>query len=516
MSGMKRFLSNKANLIFIVLIAIVFIANQSYITAFFRPSSVHVWRQCDGASYALNYYQNGATFLKPQVMHRLAKDGIAVSELPIVYKLAAWCYSIFGFRDYFIRWIHFAIYLLGLFYLLRLTKEFTRNIILQLIPISFLLTAPFIYYYALNFLPDVAALSLSLVGLFYFYKYQNKALLQWLLKAVFWFTLAGLLKVSSMILFVGCMLYLIYQFLRLRLSSKVNNTNNLDNKNISLFLKTSIVLLGGVGIIFCWVIYCQHIAVTSGYNGNLLGILPYWDNLPADNSYIWLRIKTEWAQVFFNKFQLIILALGLVINLIFWRQVHSFLQFLLITTFLGVSCYCALWYQAFMHHDYYFINLYILPIVILLAFISLVEKKGWMEMKINFLIYPLLLLGTIYAIMYSSKIQQERYFNAKHQVVNPAWYSIEPYLRSIGIKRTDFVYSIPDPSTNISLYLMNNIGFTFCYTANDFEKYITDQRVKYLLVADSLITMSKNVQPYCSLDKKVGFYKGIQIYKVTH
>jgi len=38
--------------------------------------------------------------------------------------------------------------------------------------------------------------------------------------------------------------------------------------------------------------------------------------------------------------------------------------------------------------------------------------------------------------------------------------TITPYLSEIGIKRTDRVLSLPDESINISLYLMDQKGYT--------------------------------------------------------
>ena len=43
---------------------------------------------------------------------------------------------------------------------------------------------------------------------------------------------------------------------------------------------------------------------------------------------------------------------------------------------------------------------------------------------------------------------------------NIEMFDIEPYLRSLGIERTDVVYCTPDQSINISLYLADQKGFT--------------------------------------------------------
>jgi hypothetical protein len=41
---------------------------------FFRPQSVHFWRQSDCASQALNYYQNGMHFGKPEIHNQVSDE----------------------------------------------------------------------------------------------------------------------------------------------------------------------------------------------------------------------------------------------------------------------------------------------------------------------------------------------------------------------------------------------------------------------------------------------------------
>jgi len=96
-----------------------------------------------------------------------------------------------------------------------------------------------------------------------------------------------------------------------------------------------------------------------------------------------------------------------------------------------------------------------------------------------------------------------------------AYETVSPYLRSIGIQRADRVISIPDPSFNISLCLMDQKGFTdFGYY--DFEgdrriKKFISMGAKYLIINDTIILKDRRyLKPY--LKNKIGEYKNILIY----
>ena len=79
-----------------------------------RPQSVHVWRQTDCVSYALNYYQNNQPFFEPQTHTQTGKNGHTVSEFPIIYYMAGKLYHIFGPKEAIIRAINFAVFFIGM------------------------------------------------------------------------------------------------------------------------------------------------------------------------------------------------------------------------------------------------------------------------------------------------------------------------------------------------------------------------------------------------------------------
>ena len=92
---------------------------------------------------------------------------------------------------------------------------------------------------------------------------------------------------------------------------------------------------------------------------------------------------------------------------------------------------------------------------------------------------------------------------------------ITPYLRSLGIEREDKVYCTPDQSINISLYLMDQKGFTdFFRNGVSFTEKIELfklHELKYVIVGD---TSKLDVKPISLGLKEIGEYNGAQIYSV--
>ncbi len=111
-----------------------------------RPQSVHHWRQSDCASIALNYYQTGMHFFKPQT-HNLTSDKNksgynATSEIPIVYYFIAFLYKIFGYHESIYRLLNTLLFLTALFYLFRTLMLWLRSYFWSATITLFLFTSP--------------------------------------------------------------------------------------------------------------------------------------------------------------------------------------------------------------------------------------------------------------------------------------------------------------------------------------------------------------------------------------
>lgn len=413
---------------FVVVVALTIVTNQAYKTFFFRPCSYHQWRQSDGASYALNYYQYHKPFLPSQVHHRFAQDGKAMSELPLVYYIASKFYRIFGFHDYYIRLLHFSIFLLGLYYLIKITALYTRNILLQLIPFLFTISSPYLFFYGANFLPDVAALSLSIAGLYYFLLFDSNQKLKYIYHLCFFFVLAALLKISAIILFIaviGCFALKIIK-------------PNANYTKISTAQKIIICALFclSISIVFEWIQYDKYVAAHYHFGGNLFGFLGIWETEKDLRNWIFFRLYNNWMHVILAKFTWVSLAIGSVLLMLNLRRAHNTLATLILLTTLGVLAYMIAFFKVFDVHDYYLVTSFCLPILVFIAIVDLINKKQWMSHpKAKYPLAVFFILLFAYASYKSAWEQNYRYFGNEYNTFNKDYYTVEPYLRSIGIKK---------------------------------------------------------------------------------
>ena len=91
--------------------------------------------------------------------------------------------------------------------------------------------------------------------------------------------------------------------------------------------------------------------------------------------------------------------------------------------------------------------------------------------------------------------------------------TIEPYLLSLGIKRSDRVISLADDSPNIALYFMNVKGWHMSRTIND-EEILNAMKngAQYFITNDSLQLKRERIKPF--LSEKLGSFFNVQIFKI--
>jgi hypothetical protein len=152
----------------------------------------------------------------------------------------------------------------------------------------------------------------------------------------------------------------------------------------------------------------------------------------------------------------------------------------LVTLFLGVSLYLALWFVTFDNHDYYFIAPLVFPMTMLVSTLWLMKRydphvfrSPWA--KVAFL----LLLGyhAVYAMNNhemrtrgSASLNIDAFVPVYHASELEHWnmtqywnlsglIDIEPIARAAGIRKDDLIVVTPDESVCSSLYLSGQRGF---------------------------------------------------------
>ena len=522
----------KGIILFIVSILLVSFFYDFHTILFKTNSSVHQWRQADCLSITQNYYKENLPFLKPKQHHKsneLKGERGVLSEFPLIYYTVAKLWKIFGKSEAIFRGLNLFIVFLGLFYLFKTALQYFKNKYLALMFPLFLFTSPILVYYSNNFISNAPAFGLVLIGWYYFYQYYLLSKEKYLLITLGIFLLAGLLKASALFSF-----FAIGGIFLLELIPKVY-----FKKQSKIFKKHQVLYFISVLIVFfSWYSYATFYSDSNGNSWVFLkGILPIWE-LSED------RIIDTFSKIYhiqlnriFNPFIHLATLSLFVFNILNFKKINPFIITINIFLFLGVLTFCILFFQVFDIHDYYFINTLIFPVFTWFTFFSylknntnLISKKIFYIPLIIILLYSIFISGVINRHKYNTKDVIARsgldyisehdkgvmgWFQFDSKKNQEAWKTITPYLRELGIERETPVMVIDDISINISLYNMDQVGYTsYCNKRNFPDKVLfsISKGVEYLIISEY-----RSTEPGYSKFKKyfkhqVGKHKNLLIF----
>lgn len=476
-------------------------------TLFYAPQSVHIWRQTNSLSLAMNYYQDNLPFLKPEMHNHFPEGGYSgksVGEFPVIYYLVAMLWKIFGYHIWIFKLVHLLIFYFGLLSLfLTLKKLFQNNYWAGFLSLI-VFTSPMIIFYGPNFLPDVPALAFVFMAWYFMSRFlmHRKAINLWI--SALLFCIAMLLKVTSAISFIAVGGWIIYEMLFLKENARV----------FSFRLKHILPFLLILFPVIIWYLYVEH--YNSQYKGHFSyhGIWPAWD-ITKDQfrRIIDVQDKIYFKEMFlpFTQFLTIAIWLFLLLRI---KKIKPVYRYFLIVLPTGAFFQLLLWFQVLDGHDYYMINLLVVFVAVWAIFIKHLKVFIPLPAKI---LYGLAVLFFALNVWTAHHRHNARYTGWMNDMYNnmKALLEIEPQFRNWGISPEDKVISLPDMTINGSLVFMNRKGYTeFGSDLSNPETYYSriEHGAKYLIINDSTILSRSYLQPF--LQNKIGEYKNIRVYNL--
>jgi 4-amino-4-deoxy-L-arabinose transferase-like glycosyltransferase len=132
------------------------------------------WRQADVAMIAENFYQHGFSLLYPQINWAGSAPGYVGTEFQLTPFMAALLYGVFGVQDWIGRSVSVLFFALSVpfFYLLVNKISNTRS---ALWAAGIYMLTPLGIFASRSFMPDMASLSLSIVALYLFGTWLERA-----------------------------------------------------------------------------------------------------------------------------------------------------------------------------------------------------------------------------------------------------------------------------------------------------------------------------------------------------
>lgn len=519
----------KSDFIFVLLFSIFSLVYYSGVIDK-GPLSTHVWRQTDCLSLT-HHYAQGANFLSPEMHLQLGDNftsGKTAGEFPVLYYIVGKLWNLFGESYLIYRVFYLFILFTGLYALYKSFTILFKDSYWAIAIALLIFTSPVYVFYGVSFLTDVPAMSFIFIALYFLIKYiQGKKKVQFFIAMLF-FTLAGLIKISSLIsfAFIGVIFFLeLFPF-------KTLGYRKLFNHKLYEWLGFTLVL----ALIFSWYYYAHYFNSIHSFKYTFNNIYPLWLMNNHDISNLIKDIKYHVSQVFFSKTILYCLLFIFLINLMLIKKMPllGFLSNIIIT--LGSIAYFILWAPLMGVHDYYYSALLILFIAIIIPFIYFVKSNHNEIFKSKIVkVFIGLILGFnfwyCYTINHLKTLQIENKpfpIVGNHEFVNyMTWLNwdiktnlyrferMKPYVKELGIKKTDKVISLPDPTLNATLYLLNQKGWT------NFSNYNTSEQIdlliqngaKYLFISNPDLLNEEFLKPF--MQNEIGGFEGVKIFKLS-
>lgn len=512
----------------LLLIGIAFAYNYHKIL-FLRPQSIHQWRQCDCLSLTMNYYQEGMIFFSPSV-HWIgcSDDGKTVGELPVINYFVAFLWKIFGHHESIFRAVNLLIVISGLFVLWKFLEGILKDSFWAITLTLLLFTSPVLVNYSINFLPDAPAFGLTLIGWYFFWKFYQNDKLKLLYTSQLFFLLGALIKIASLLSYIAVLAVFFIELLNIY---NFKTGDKIFKKPLRQGLPFVIVAICTIS----WYAFAIHYSNENRIYMFFTGIRPIWELSYQAIQQIFQSFLNNTLPQFFSNSLLILTGILFIVLFLFFKKVNKLYYTITVLLFIGVACFYVLFFPLFKVHDYYLINLLIFFIFVWITFFHFL-KNNYLKYYKSIALKSVFILFLGYNVYYCAEKTKVKYINYDSLIISSEemkywnwhhwWYNdhikafetITPYIRSLGIKRTDKVISIPDPSPNITLYLMDQKGWTDldCSPLEGRERIIEKigKGAMYLFINDSKIYKEEYIQPF--IKNKIGTYKNIDIYDLIH
>ena len=251
--------------------------------------------------------------------------------------------------------------LTGFYFLFRLVYEKTSNFFLAIFPGAFMLSSPVFAYYAGNYLPDTFSTSIVFIGFYFLFKYLESKGTKALVLCLAMFTLAGLVKTTSVIfLLAAAGILLLYSLFKPRLLT-------LKQKWI-LFAGSAL----GLGLIASYTVYNKYLNNKHQAWLFLADIKPIKDKEMLE--YIKLRFFEVWQFEYFSRLQYVLIGLGgAFFILVLITQLKKRLPqiAMALISLLGALCFFVLMGEQLIDHDYYIISAFYPVLMLFLLLVTL-------------------------------------------------------------------------------------------------------------------------------------------------
>ena len=475
---MKALTTNKTLLgslvALLLIVATGLFLQRGYMNEF--PTHIHAWAEQDHYALTIGFMNNGFDFFHPETMiynkqfpgwWKEAYDTTITSvDFPIHEYTVALLMKLLGttspwvFRLWTLLWAF-----LGLFFLYKTANRITGSWMKSALVTAIALTSPVYTYYMNGFLPSIPALSLGIIGLWFYLKYYDSNLRKHFHLSIAFLTLAMLMRTTFAIELIAILCFELLRVFR---------------KETSFLDKLPSVLISAA-LFVAYFLWNKHLR-------DLYGTIFLNELLPPED---WQDAKelvadtyTTWRFQYFQRVQyLVFLIIALAaIGVSIYQSVKNkkeqvaskkplSLWWLPLIEIFGCLLFSVAMMQQLPYHDYYLLDTFFLPVLLLITLTLDVLPTNKGRIYSQGLCY---LFGVACAIMVTggSKSQVERRYTEDRAVIPYFSYQdSDKLLDSLDVPRDAKILCLYGYAQNGPFIQMGRKGYTMF--EDDEELFLT-------------------------------------------
>jgi hypothetical protein len=422
------------------------------------PAGMHLWTQSDHYALARGFVENGLDFFHPQtfvyhhqypaVFDPANQSLITAVDFPIHNYIPAVVMKLSGSNSPAIMSVYMLlISVLGLVYLFRLAYLFNRSVALSFLVVGFVACSPVFTFYQVRFIPSVPTLSTAIIGLYYALRYRSEKNFRHFLLALVFLTLSALTRMTFVLPLLAWFGYEFLFFVRER-----------EDR-----FRKAIAVSASISLLAAYFLYNRYLRST--YGGLFLDAF-----MPAGSWKDLVEIVAEitriWKYEYITKAHYIVLLAGLA--LLFYRllrqqrPLRGTIRPLWLVVFLlaGSTAFFLLMCVQFLAHDYYAIDVFFVPVIVLVCLLSakIVPSKPTgrtIAMVFTVLAIPLMVFFNLE--VQKKRIEAERW--GLNTMVVRNFKDSKQLLEKLHIPKDEKLVSLDPLPRNVPFLYMNRTGY---------------------------------------------------------
>jgi len=441
----------------VVIVLLGFILQKNYINEF--PSHIHAWAQSDRYAIAKGFVNNGLNLSKPETFvlnHQFpggfkmtSKESITSVDFPIHEYIVAAFMKTFGSTSPWLFRTYTLLYsFLGLFFLFKLAKLLTGSFKKAIFVVVIAATSPVFVYYQNGFLPTIPSLSNAIIGLYFYFNFSKNRQAKYFIIAILFLTVAALNRTTFLIPLIAVV--------------SIEFVLALKRKSIKKYQIVSVSL--SMICIVGYVLYNNYLRALHG--SMFLNYL-----MPAcsfDEAVDILTIvKEKWTYAYFSTTHYFVFTGVVLLALVSFLRKNFVLDrsnslslALSLVMFVGCLSFGILMLKQYPAHDYYFLDTFYLPLLLIFTFgLTLLPKTTvqWVQGIKTALVVVISIVLFMAAFESQTNRRKIASWNRTSSTIHNFTNS-EEFLNSLNISSDAQILVIDAYAPNIPLLLMNRKG----------------------------------------------------------